>query len=223
MREGRNASSSATVTESVRSLVDETLSAWEPMFSALDDTWQAWSRGWGDPGSSSGKPHHHRKHDHGHERGCRDCGGGCSGCRDRCTCCGCGTDADVLVTTRPGERRVIPIEIRNPRHRDVTVTVDPGPWTSCDGSDVALQSVVRPAGELTIPGCTTREVLLVLEVGGKLDDPAGDYRQATGLRCCTTLTSDVRINGCGTILRVAVNVLPLDCDAVEVTCCGCCC
>ena len=37
----------SSMTGSVRSLVDETLSAWEPMFSALDDTWQAWTRGMG--------------------------------------------------------------------------------------------------------------------------------------------------------------------------------
>ena len=138
----------------------------------------------------------------------------------------------------PGERRVIPIEVRNPTHRDVSVSVDPGPWTSCDGNQVAVQSVVRPGAEVTIAGCSSHEFLLVVEVGGVTQDPdkpqdpgkpqdpatPGDvYRQGVPLRSCATLTSDVRINGCGTTLRVAINVLPLDCDPVEVTCCGCCC
>jgi hypothetical protein len=87
---------------------------------------------------------------------------------------------------------------------------------------------VRPAAEVTIAGCSSHEFLLVVEVGGTSEDPTKpgetrDYQQGVPLRCCTTLTSDVRINGCGTTLRVAINVLPLDCDQVEVTCCGCCC
>ncbi len=229
-------SRSAGMTESVRSLVDESLSAWEPMFSALDDTWQAWTRGMG---GTTTQPAGHRAHQgHGAKHGCRECGDhrdDCHECRGRCECNGCGADADVLVTTRPGERRVIPIEVRNPTHRDVSVSVDPGPWTSCDGNQVAVQSVVRPTGEVTIAGCSSHEFLLVVEVGGASQDPGkpqdpatpGDiqdvYRQGVPLRSCATLTSDVRINGCGTTLRVALNVLPLDCDPVEVTCCGCCC
>jgi hypothetical protein len=230
MHEGPN------VTGSVRSLVDETLSAWEPMFSALDDTWQAWTRGVGaTTGQLAGHPGHHKGHDHGHRHGCRECGDhrdhhdDCHECRGRCECNGCGADADVLITARPGERRVIPIEVRNPTHRDVTVTVDPGPWTSCDGNQVGVQSIVRPAAEVTIAGCSSHEFLLVVETGGVSQDPTtpGDvkdnYLQGAPLRCCATLTSDIRINGCGTTLRVAINVLPLDCDPVEVTCCGCCC
>jgi len=187
----------------MRSLVNETLSAWEPMFSALDQTWQAWSRGGGD-----------------HREECREC-------RGRCDCNSCGADADVLVTARPGERRVIPIDVRNPTHRPVAVTLDPGPWTSCDGNQVAVRSVVRPDDEVLVAGCSSREFLLLVEIGGLGDDAAkpgdlrDDYRQDVPLRCCTTLTSDVRVNGCGTTLRVAINVLPVDCDPVPVTCCGC--
>jgi hypothetical protein len=220
------------MTESVRSLVDETLAAWEPMFSALDDTWQAWTRGLGGTATAS-TGHRRHRHGKGHDHGCRECGdhhAGCHECRGRCDCGRCGADADVLVTARPGERRVIPIEVRNPTHREVTVSVDPGPWTSCEGDQVAVHAAVRPAGDVTIPACSSHEFLLVIEVGGGSADPTvpgnvkdDNYRQGAPLRCCTTLTSDVRINGCGTTLRVAVNVLPLDCDPVEVTCCGCCC
>lgn len=207
MHEGPN------VTGSVRSLVDETLSAWEPMFSALDDTWQAWTRGLS---ATPSRPSGHRHAE-------------CRGCRGRCECNGCGADADVVLTARVGERRVVPIEVRNPTHRDVVVSIDPGPWTSCDGNQLAVRSAVRPDGDVTIAGCSSREFLLVVEVGGAIDEPGkpgdvrNDYRQDVPLRCCTTLTSDMRINGCGTTLRVAINVLPLDCDPVEVTCCGCCC
>ena len=75
------------------------------------------------------------------------------------------------MTARPGERRVIPIEVRNPTHRDVSVSVDPGPWTACDGNLVAVQSVVRPGAEVTIAGCSSQEFLLVVEVGGVTQDP----------------------------------------------------
>ncbi|HTY72216.1 MAG TPA: hypothetical protein VMI11_07285 [Actinomycetes bacterium] len=225
MRE-RWSTSPASVTESVQRLVDDSLAAWEPLFSALDDTIRAWDRGWGPaPGSSRQRRDHagrdHHRH-HGGCAGCRDRGhGGCDGCRDRCSCRGGCSDADVLVIARPGERRVVPLEIRNPRHRDVTVSVDVGPWTSCEGDEVAIEAVVQPSGELTVPACSSREVLLVLQVAGKAGLP--DEQRGAGLRCCATLTSDIRINGCGTTLRVAVDVLPLDCASIEVTCCGCCC
>ena len=159
MHEGPN------VTGSVRSLVDETLSAWEPMFSALDDTWQAWTRGLS---ATTSRPSGHRH-------------GECRGCRGRCECNGCDADADVVLTARTGERRVVPIEVRNPTHRDVVVSIDPGPWTSCDGNQLAVRSAVRPEGDVTIAGCSSREFLLVVEVGGAIDEQGkpGDVRTTT--------------------------------------------
>lgn len=49
-------------------------------------------------------------------------------------------------------------------------------------------------------------------------------RRTTDVESCVSAYADVRFEGCARPQRVAVVVLPADCDAVEVGCdCGCCC
>lgn len=56
------------------------------------------------------------------------------------------------------------------------------------------------------------------------DVMVGRFGRATDVRSCESAYADVRFEGCARPQRVAVVVLPTDCDAVQVGCdCGCCC
>jgi hypothetical protein len=114
----------------------------------------------------------------------------------------------------------VPLTLHNPRRRSLTATLQLGEWTSCSDSAPKIESRLLPAGEVVLEACETRQVTLLLEVGGKVStdnqqDTAGD------VRCCTVQVCEIRLDGCGTTVRVAVAVLPADCDALEVVCCGC--
>jgi hypothetical protein len=214
-----------TTAGSLRRLVDESLAAWEPTFAAMDDAWSTWTTA---ATEVRGRPA--RRHSRGRrgcecqDRGHEDCESGrrqhSRGRCDRCSCCSCGEGADVLIEARVGERRVVPVTLHNPGRRSVTATLQPGDWTSCSDNPPAIVTQLVPSGEVALGPCETSQVLVVIEVGGPgskdgKDNAVGD------LRCCTLLVSDIRIEGCGTTVRLAVAVLPTDCGELEVTCCGC--
>lgn len=158
------------------------------------------------------------------------------GC-DPCSCCV--PESDVLVQARPGERRVVPMTLRNPGRRPLELSVDIGPFLPC-GPDtgVRVQASVRPRPELTLAPCEEVTFALVLEVSGPAQHVAvpveGTKRKAPPREgtekdrhdhdACATLVADVRLGGCGSRpVRVAVTVLPLACSPYDVHCsCGCC-
>jgi hypothetical protein len=43
MHDTKHPSTKPTAADSLRRLVDESLTAWEPAFTALDDMWSAWT------------------------------------------------------------------------------------------------------------------------------------------------------------------------------------
>ena len=62
---------------------------------------------------------------------------------------------------------------------------------------------------------------LTVVVDAVLLSKDGNENAVGDIRCCTVLVSEIRIEGCGTTVRLAVAVLPTDCGELEVTCCGC--
>jgi hypothetical protein len=221
-----NRTGNPTAADSLRRFVDETLAAWEPTVAAMDDAWTAWSSASVWPTAATdlrGRPG--RRHRRGRRGcGCEDAGSGHHqherGRCDHCSCCSCGEGADVLIEARVGERRVVPVTLHNPRRRAVTATLQPGDWTSCSENPPAVVTRLVPSGEVTLGPCETSQVLVVIEINGQ-GSKDGNENVVGDLRCCTVLVSDIRIEGCGTTVRLAVAVLPTDCGELEVTCCGC--
>jgi hypothetical protein len=180
------------------------------------------------------------------------CGGqgearGC--CQDVCDCCV--PEADVVVMARAGEVRVVPFRLHNPWRRERQVTLEVGPWHVCDGDGLDVRARLEET-ELTLGPCEDRIVRLLVSPRAKADDPKGQdgpppkpsraaakeakdaaQEQWTAARLphdggdvesCASAYADVRFEGCAKPQRVAVVVLPAECEPVDVGCdCGCCC
>ena len=106
--------------------------------------------------------HHDHRHDHDqrhdHRGGCRESSCGCHGA---CDCCE--PDADVVVHTRVGERRILPLNLHNPWRRERAVTLEVGPWHVCCGDGVTVVAVLEEE-QLTLQPCEDRVVRLVVGV-----------------------------------------------------------
>lgn len=203
------------------------------------------------PGHHKGAHHHEGHHRGEKDCGARDCGCHDScGCGDACDCCV--PEADVVVHARAGEVRVVPFRLHNPWRREREVTLEVGPWHGCSGDDLEIRAVLEDE-KLVLGPCEDRIVRLLISTRGSSDDGssdtkdtrgtkgtkdvkdgnttavpvdvvAGTARRTTDVDSCASAYADVRFEGCARPQRVAVVVLPADCDAVEVGCdCGCCC
>lgn len=184
--------------------------AMKTWYDAAESLWEPWARAW------QPKPACGCRKDADHPCGC-----------DPCTCCT--PDCDVLVQTRVGERRIVPLTLHNPTRRPRTVTLDVGPFSPCgDPTDLVVHAVVLPGKELQLEPCERRTVELVLTVGGAQEHkPTKGGTDAVRLPTvdrCTTLVADVRFGGCGSrAVRIAAVVLPAPCGGYAVDCdCGCC-
>lgn len=204
---------SAQMSDTVQDWWDSTTRVWEPV-------WRAWV----DPVASalgSEVPTLRRP------RG--RCGCGCEDerqtradrCCDPCACCV--PEADVVLHTRAGERRMVPFDVANERHRERQVTLSVGEWVRCDGPEIAVKAALVPSGELTLAACEHRLVRLAVQVSSESTGSAekgGD--RLPDIEACASGYVEVRFEGCARPVRVAVVVHPDRCDAVAVDCgCGC--
>lgn len=201
-----------------------------------------WSRrpgGCGCHEDTSSRTHAHHHHDH----GCRRCGS------DPCQCACCIGDVDFAVYSRSGEQRVIPIIVENERRRDTQITLELSEWTTRGGNVTPVQTVLLSPKAFSLGACAEQKIILVVKVGGgdgtntgqSSTDQQGantgqqDAQQqaATGVASrtsqpdvdtCLVATADLRLVGCDhRPLRIAVAILPRDCDPYTVTCgCTCC-
>ncbi len=177
----------------------------------------------GRPGSGT-RPHESTDH-HGHGPGrCRSCG---TTCRGSCHCTCCVSDADLVVRARLGERRVVPIRIHNERQRPRQVVLELSDFTTSGGHEVPVTGRIATAAQFELAACSDHDTILVLESelpDGSPDDSTGSDRTPRDVDDCTVAYADLRIQGCDVRpMRIAVLLLPRDCDAHEVHCaCGCC-
>jgi hypothetical protein len=155
-------------------------------------------------------------------------------------------EADIVLRVRAGERRVVPFTLRNEMRRDREVSLQVGPFHPCAGDELVVKAKFVEGEKLTLEPCEHRQVHLLVSAG-----PAKARELATGtvgrtkpdlehgavggevvvvelayddVERCSTAYADVRFEGCGRPMRLAVVVVPSECDAVDVPCgCGCCC
>lgn len=167
--------------------------------------------------------HHHRHH---RDQGCRHCG------PDPCECFCCIGDVDLVVYTRVGEQRVIPITVENERRREQEVKLELSDWTTRGGTTGVVETIVIEPTEFTLAPCGVQEITVVVRMLEKADagtqakkeDAAAERRRLSDVDSCEVVTADLRLIGCERrSLRIAAAVLPRDCDPFRVSCgCTCC-
>jgi hypothetical protein len=121
------------------------------------------------------------------------------------------------VVLKPCEDRVVRLLIstRGSNDDDSSSTKDKDP------NDPAVPAepvdVAKPADKAKPARVTSRKPVDVAVA-------VNTTRRTTDVESCVSAYADVRFEGCARPQRVAVVVLPAECDAVEVGCdCGCCC
>lgn len=157
-----------------------------------------------------------RPHDHPRDvdDACEPCGSDAHDCHCRC----CIGDVDLVVNSRVGERRVVPITIHNPRKRAKQVELQLSDWETRGGrQDVAVDASLDRTS-LDLGPCDVQTVTLTVTTSQKSDERPHDVDD------CTVYVADLRLEGCGIRpLRLALALLPRDCDTYDVYCdCVCC-
>ena len=174
--------------------------------------------------------HEQRERQGWHERGC-----GCQRCgEDPCQCACCIGDVDFAIYSRVNEQRVIPIVLENDRRREKQVTLDLSPWTTRGGKAAPVTTVSLTPTNFTLAACGEQKITLLVSTTAQSDDPNNPNRQnpagdstrnePADVDDCLVATADLRLTGCDNrSIRIAVAILPRECDSYTVTCgCGCC-
>lgn len=153
----------------------------------------------------------------------------CPKCRrDECHCRCCIADSDLLVRARVLERRIVPIVIENNWRREREIELELSGW-SPSSERVAVNGGILSPTRFTLKPCEERTVVLRVDVGAEGEQGGDNNDTATrtppDVRECTVFYADLRIVGCDIRpIRIAVAVLPRDCDAYRIDCrCACCC
>jgi hypothetical protein len=183
-----------------------------PLLESLQTPGEGRRYGW-----ESRKPSHHH-HD---DCGC-DCGP-CWGCDDDpCHCRCCITDADLVVYTRVGERRVVPVVIENARRRERDVRLSLGDFRTRGGKPADVTGRIVGPTEFTLKPCEEHETFIVVELRGEPDRE--NRRELPDVDDCTVYYAELHVDGCGTrSTRIALAVLPRDCSPHRISCsCHCC-
>jgi hypothetical protein len=144
------------------------------------------------------------------------------------------------MQARLGEIRVVPVVLKNERRRDREITLELSSFTTRGGKPAPVVGVVVGERTFTLKACEERAVTIALAIrpaptgdkadeGPRLEDfirAAGGerYDQLPDVDECIVAYADLCLQGCDVrAVRIAVAILPRDCDAYEVHCaCGCC-
>lgn len=177
----------------------------------VDTSMSDWSEAWREAVRSAGQPWWERAY---RPRRCEpvDCDDPTHDCRCEC----CVGDADLVLEGRVGEVRVVPVEVENRTRRETRVRVAAGEFHGGAGSP-PVTATVQPDDEMTLGPCQSKDVLLRLEIGRARQGERGDVDR------CEVVYGDIQLVGCDRRpLRVAVAVLPRDCEPLTVDCRSCC-
>jgi hypothetical protein len=152
---------------------------------------------------------------------------------DPCQCYCCIGDVDLAVYARLDETRVIPILVENERRREKDITLHISEWTTRGGQAAPVTTSSLEPPEFTLAPCEAREVVLEVQIQGHAvrtgegtseTSAQGQRRERPDVDECLVAIADLGLTGCDhRPLRIAVAVLPRDCDPYTVACdCGCC-
>jgi hypothetical protein len=150
--------------------------------------------------------------------GC-DCG--CKSCEpDRCACRCCVADSDLLLEARVGERRIVTLVIENRWRRERDIELELSSWTKTS-EGVEIKAAILSPASFKLEPCGEAHVVIEVAIAG---GAATDQQKLSDVSGCAVSYADLRIKGCDLrSVRIAVAVLPRDCDAYKVDCaCGCC-
>jgi hypothetical protein len=188
-------------------------------------------------------PRHHR-HRPPHPHGCR-----CPACSERECCRHCGPDpceclccigeVDFVLYARVGEQRMIPIVVEDERQREKDITVELGPWRARGGGAAPVDTVTVEPKTFKLPPCGEKEVVILArvrepsavtpapdtETGNMPGVPEGEtQRELRDVDGCVVVTADLTLVGCDhRPIRIAIAILPRECDPFRLICgCGCC-
>lgn len=158
------------------------------------------------------------------------CGEPCGHAASDCQCECCVPDADLVVYTRVGERRIVPLRIENTRSREREVTLAVGDFKTRGGKEAPVAVRLVGATAVKLAPCSSEEATLLVEVappGEKRVDVEREVRERRELPDvddCLVAVGDLRLDGCDVRpVRIAVAIVPRDCDPYEIECgCACC-
>jgi hypothetical protein len=153
---------------------------------------------------------------------------GCPACNpDPCGCKCCVSDADLVIEARLGEQRIIPVTIENHWRRERDIELELSSWTKI-GDNIPVAANILSATAFKLAPCGEAHVVIGVSVGPAVAVSTDGQRDPANLipdvdRCLVSY-ADLRIKGCDLrSIRIAVAVLPRDCDAYTADCdCGCC-
>jgi hypothetical protein len=185
------------------------------------------------PGAAREEP---RRKSHRHDDccDCPDCG------RDECYCRCCIGDADLVVYARLFELRVIPITLVNERRREKQIRLELSEFKTRGGETLGVVGAIVPPTEFVLPPCGEEQIIIVVETfpGGNDQPPptpapvpgvervraAAADRRLPDVDECRVLYADLRVEGCDIRpVRIALVLLPRDCDEYVIECgCSCC-
>ncbi|MDX1416664.1 MAG: hypothetical protein R3293_20860 [Candidatus Promineifilaceae bacterium] len=125
--------------------------------------------------------------------------------------------------------------VENERHREKEITLEFSDWTTRGGKPAPVETVFLEPKTFTLPPCGQQDVTLAVKISrteeaGTADDAADEKKdtaqrkQIPDVDDCLVVTADLRLVGCDhRPLRIALAIVPRDCDSYRVHCgCTCC-
>ena len=137
----------------------------------------------------------------------------------------------MVVYARVGEQRIIPLIVENERRREKTITAELGAWHTRGGGAAPVETVSFEPKSFSLAPCAQREILINVKIAAPpQQQTSGASREGEAERgpldvdACLVATADLTLTGCDhRPIRIAVAILPRDCDPFTVGCgCGCC-
>jgi hypothetical protein len=201
----------------------------DPLMNQMVDLWMApWKSWWEAVGrmqadAGTGTARCPRCHEKKGACRCDTAKNPCPSC-DPCKCCVC--DADLVLYVRPGERRVVPIQLENDTHRERAIHLELSSWATDQGQKVEIGAQLETQ-EVKLAPCSERVVRLELNIPGAAaaNSTTGANRvPPPALHGCQVAYASLKLDGCRTrpwVIAVAIRGLDCEPHRVDCACCEC--